>query len=275
MAGPTRTSTTSPSPSTSRTAPKAPRRVQGHATRGAARLRQEDRALPMPVYVEVRINGHTCVGFIDSGSMIDMMSTTLADQLKLKLRAKSTPMSLQLAVTGSHSKINVECETDFEYQEIRERRTWDVANLDLYDIVLGTPFLWQHSVLIGMNPTRVFIGSVISKPLQGDSMVIVRSAAASVTLQSVETLRQRIFEEASDLFKEAAKTPLPPMRAINHEIPLKDETKTYPYRPSRCPEALRPLWIQKKLDYLNTGRWRYAAGGGSCCPLMIIPKPKS
>ncbi|KZV79531.1 hypothetical protein EXIGLDRAFT_706862 [Exidia glandulosa HHB12029] len=210
-------------------------------------------ALPMPVYVEVRINGH----------------------LKLKLRAKSKPMSLQLAVTGSHSKINVECETKFEYQEINEQRTWDVANLDLYDIVLGTPFLWQHSVLIGMNPTRVFIGSTVAKPLEGESMVTIRSAGTYVTQPDVEALRKRVFEAAADLFREAAKTPLPPMRAINHEIPLKDETKTYPYRPSRCPEALRPQWIQKKLDYLNTGRWRYAAGGGSCCPLMIIPKPKS
>ncbi|KAF8220658.1 hypothetical protein L208DRAFT_1416363, partial [Tricholoma matsutake] len=32
---------------------------------------------------------------------------------------------------------------------------------------------------------------------------------------------------------------LPPLQAINHTVPLIDENKIYPWRPSRCPEALR------------------------------------
>lgn len=154
--------------------------------------------------------------------MIDMMSTTLADQLKIPLRAKSTPMNLQMAVSGSRSKINVECETRFQYQNIDETRRWDVANIDHYDIVLGTPFLWQHSVLLGFNPTRIVIGSNASKPMSGSDMIIYRGARATVTQQSIENLRKTVFSDAQDLFKEAATTPLPPMRAINHEIPLKD-----------------------------------------------------
>ncbi|KZV78652.1 hypothetical protein EXIGLDRAFT_633571, partial [Exidia glandulosa HHB12029] len=257
-----------------RTALVAANRIADHARRGASRIRNDERLLPMPISVEVRINGNVCVAFIDSGSMLDMMSTTFADQLKIPLKQKVVPMNLQMAVSGSQSKVNVECTTDFAYQDIRERRTWDVANIDHYDIVLGTPFIWQHSVLIGMNPTRVFIGSAVAKPLQGDSMVTIRSARATAIEAKLEDLRNQVFEAAQDLFQDTAKTELPPLRAINHEIPLIDEHKVYPYRPSRCPEALRPLWLQKKMDYLNTSRWRYAAGG-TCCPLMILPKPKS
>ncbi|KZV86457.1 hypothetical protein EXIGLDRAFT_752800 [Exidia glandulosa HHB12029] len=235
------------------------------------RVSQEERAT-RPARGLRRTIGESAL--VDSGSLTDFMSTTLADQLKVRCKVKKTPLDLQLAIVGSRSKVNVECETDFEYQGIKERRTWDVANVDSYDIVLGTPFLWQHAVLIGLNPTRVLIGSLKAKPLEGKTMLVLKSAVARVATATIDDLREQLFKEASDLFKEAANTPLPPLRAINHEVPLKDTAKVYPYRPSRCAEALRPLWVKKKLDYLNTGRWRYSAGG-TCCPLMIIPKPKT
>ena len=67
------------------------------------------------------------------------------------------------------------------------------------------------------------------------------------------------MEEAQPLCSQAGATALPPFRAINHSIPLIDETKIYPWRPSRCPEALRPLWVEKKNTYLNSGRWEMSA----------------
>lgn len=243
-------------------------------TKTSMRVKNDARLFPMPVTVYVRINGRQCTALVDSGSLTDFMSTTLADQLKVRCRPKEQPLDLQLAIVGSRSKVNVECETEFVYQNIREQRKWDVANVDTYDIVLGTPFIWQHSVLIGLNPTRVLVGSDAALPLEGKSMLVLRSAAVQLASASVDKLREIIFRDASDLFKEAANTPIPPLRIINHEIPLKDEQKIYPYRPSRCPEALRPQWVKKKMDYLNSGRWRYSAGG-TCCPLLIIPKPKS
>ena len=56
--------------------------------------------------------------------------------------------------------------------------------------------------------------------------------------QEIDKCRQEIKEYAKDLFKDAAETPLPPMRAINHTIPLIDEDKKYKFRRATCLDPL-------------------------------------
>jgi hypothetical protein len=78
--------------------------------------------------------------------------------------------------------------------------------------------------------------------------------------------------EAADLCQDAARAALPPLQAINHTIPLVDEKKVYSWRPSKCPEALKPLWRKKKQAYLDSGQWRVASGTNAL-PMLLIPKP--
>src|SRR5882762_5170248 len=125
-------------------------------------------------------------------------------------------------------------------------------NLDGYDLILGTPFMFQHQVLLGFNPTQVAVKSAISLPLKGNQVTMLSSLATDLTEVRLSQLR----EYASDICKTAVETPLPPLRAINHTIPLIDETKTFPWRPSKCPAPLRPLWQAKCDAYLASGRWR-------------------
>ena len=67
-------------------------------------------------------------------------------------------------------------------------------------------------------------------------------------------------------------TELPPLRDINHTIPLIDESKTYPWRPSRCPEAFREQWAEKRDAYLKTGHWEITSAR-NMVPMLLIPKP--
>lgn len=79
---------------------------------------------------------------LDSGSLGDFISNNLADQLH-----------------GSRSKVNYGVTTQFQYQQVKELRYFDIIPLHNYDMILGTPFLHQHRVAVGMNPPRVVIGS--------------------------------------------------------------------------------------------------------------------
>ena len=69
-------------------------------------------------------------------------------------------------------------------------------------------------------------------------------------------------------------TEFPPLRDINHTIPLIDEKKTYPWRPSKCPEAFREQWIEKRDAYLKTGRWEITSASNTV-PMLLIPKPNT
>ena len=61
-------------------------------------------------------------------------------------------LSLQLAVSGSCSKVKAMVMAQMDYQDIHENCMFDIINIDPYDMILGTPFLYQHQVLLDFNP---------------------------------------------------------------------------------------------------------------------------
>jgi hypothetical protein len=46
---------------------------------------------------------------------------------------------------------------------------------------------------------------------------------------------------------------LPPLREINHKIPLIDEHKQYSYRLLHCPKAMYPKLMEKLHNYIDNG----------------------
>ncbi|EJD49909.1 hypothetical protein AURDEDRAFT_160931 [Auricularia subglabra TFB-10046 SS5] len=179
--------------------------------RTAMRVRRSARLVPRPVVVEALVQGRLTRVLIDSGSLADFMSTTLADQLKLPMNALERPIPVQLAVKGSRSKINVEVSARFQYQDIDCEKRFDIANLDNYDLILGTPFLWQHSVAIGLNPTRVLIGNAKPLTIHGSEVFSLSASAAIVEEERLEELRKQPKHECEDLCKDAWLTELPPL----------------------------------------------------------------
>ena len=64
----------------------------------------------------------------------------------------------------------------FFFQGINEKCRFDVINLENHDLILGTPFLWQHKVIVGFNLEKVVIGSLDSV---GDSPYILIGSAST------------------------------------------------------------------------------------------------
>jgi hypothetical protein len=242
-----------------------------HISRSAARPKDFERRVPDPVTVLAKINGNEIVALIDTGSGADFISTTVADQLNLVLEPLAKPMPCQLAATGSGTMIQYSTTVQFELNEINESRRFDVINIDIRDCILGTPFIWQHSVLIGMNPSRVRIQRAESQRLSGADCSIINAAAVDMLNNNINEIKKDLLKEVSDLCKSAGETPLPPLRAINHEIPIIDPNKVYKWRPSKVPEAFRQQWNIKREEYLRSGRWRFA-NANNAIPMMFVAK---
>ncbi|KAF8208397.1 hypothetical protein K438DRAFT_2072545 [Mycena galopus ATCC 62051] len=147
-------------------------RTHDHMSRTAMceKARDGNRVLPRQIIVEATINGQAVRALLDTGSMMDFISTKLVDQLKIKTEVLDKPVPLYMAILGSRSVVNRAATVSFAYQGIEGQRSFDVCNLDAYDVVLGTPFLFQHKVAVGFNPTRVIIGSISPLPLEGEMM---------------------------------------------------------------------------------------------------------
>jgi Retroviral aspartyl protease len=189
-------------------------------------------AIPKPVVIVVHINGQPACMLVNTGSLADFMSLNLAEQLRVKKIPLEKPLTIQLAVQGSRSKVNYGVMARLQYQEIDHERYFNVINLQNYDLILGTPFLYQHKVMVGLNSPRIVIGSRDPVEMKGPQVSVLELCAAEVFGESLERARIHLHELAKLLCSQAGATALPPLRAINHAIPLIDEKKVYPWRPS-------------------------------------------
>ena len=118
----------------------------------AGRVKGRDQVILKANIVAVQINGQPCRKLLDSGSLSDFISTTLVNQLHLHCDMLENPLSLQLAVSGSRSKVKAMVMAQMDYQDIHENCMFHVINIDSYDMILGTLFLYQHQVLLEFNP---------------------------------------------------------------------------------------------------------------------------
>ncbi|KAF8752463.1 hypothetical protein RHS01_07674 [Rhizoctonia solani] len=245
-----------------------------HVERNAIKVKDHTRKVPNTLIVEAKLEGESVRVLLDSGCQTDMVSTTIVDQLRLPKVKLTKPLQVQLAMAGSRGTLHYGVKARIEYQGIDEYRDFDVGNLDNYDLILGTPFLFQHSVRLSFNPYGVYIGSTKSLPLDGEQVIQINSLSADIVGLRMAELRDMLRDEAANVCKpKDGNTPLPPFRAINHRIPLIDGQKTYRFRPSRCPEALKGQFESKAREYLGSGRWKHSTGSNAI-PMLFIPKKK-
>ncbi len=133
----------------------------------ASKVKDSSRPVPRPIVVVVKINGHPARALIDSGSLGDFISSNLAQQLNVAKIELANPVRAQMAVQGSSTKVNYGVKVNFEYQSINEERYLDIINLSNYDLILGTPFLYQHRVGMCIDPPAIVIGNNESLPQGG------------------------------------------------------------------------------------------------------------
>ena len=147
-----------------------------------------------------------------------------------------------------------------------------MINLNNYDLILGTPWMHQHQICLRFNPARVVVGSDEAQPLKLGSDTKLMVHLLSRDEQNIEDMREELRRYTEPSCKDISDTELPPLREINHTIPLIDEGKTYQWRPSRCPEVFRSLWAEKRNTYVQTGQWKITSARNTV-PMLLIPKP--
>ena len=64
---------------------------------------------------------------------------------------------------------------------------------------------------------------------------------------------------------------LPPLREINHKIPLIDESRVYHHRQPKCPDAFKPALMAKIERYTRAGWWMPITATRAT-PMLCIPK---
>lgn len=92
----------------------------------------------------------------------------------------------------------------------------------------------------------------------------------SITSEERKRRSDRWFKEFRDITSGVPEV-LPPLREINHQIPLIDPTLRYSYHLPKCAEALKPLLMEKIIHYKKAGWW-IPATVSQAAPMLCIPK---
>ncbi|KAI0821520.1 hypothetical protein BC629DRAFT_1277804, partial [Irpex lacteus] len=226
-------------------------------------MRVTGKAKPRPlvpskcITIEGVINGLRAVILLDTGSSINAMSPSYALLSDTEAFPLEKPIGLQLGCVGSRSKINYGTEQSLTVGKSSFKTYFDIVNLDHYDIVLGIPFMRQNNVVIDFTRNAIRFGTDPVPPLEGEE-------------GKIDKLRKRWLDEYKDILSGVPER-LPPMREINHAIPLIDETHIYRYHTPRCPDALKPKLLEKIQKYVRAKWWIYQ-NVPQAAPMLCLPK---
>ena len=113
---------------------------------GAGPQPSRNKRLQRCIEVSVPVNGLVARVLLDGGSNTNMVSPEFATVAKIPAIELQEQMTLQLAVTGSRSKINYGAWAQVKLGSINPKVYFDIANIDGYDVILGTPFMWEHAI---------------------------------------------------------------------------------------------------------------------------------
>jgi hypothetical protein len=115
---------------------------------------------------------------MDSGSTTVSIMHDFARVAKLNVMQLENPVALQLGTVGSRSMINFGAKAQLELGTLREEDAYlDVVNIDRYDMIIGTPFMRKHGLVLDFGrDTLSFKGNALSTLTAGqeDLMIMKR-----------------------------------------------------------------------------------------------------
>ncbi|KIJ55676.1 hypothetical protein M422DRAFT_118727, partial [Sphaerobolus stellatus SS14] len=199
------------------------------------------------------IGGTKAHCLLDSGCEGIMISSDFMRANKLPKFELEKPVILQLACVGSKSTVQYGLTTKILLDKEKYDEYFDIANVNYYDVILGTPFLRWFEILLDFKHNRVQMGK-LSFPNRTEQCIYGVQRRITLSESDIPVLREAWQNRYSDIFGDIP-LELPPFREVNHEIKLIDPSKVIHYRTPRCPEALKEQLIDKINQYVTAGWW--------------------
>ena len=87
----------------------------------------------------------------DSSSTTTGITPAYAHIASITLNLLEEPQVLQLGTVGSRSIVKYGAEVKLDLPGVTKETYVDVANFDQYDMIIGTPFMWENKVILNFD----------------------------------------------------------------------------------------------------------------------------
>ena len=102
---------------------------------------------------------------LDSGSEGVLLSLEFTQAMGIKMFALEKPIALQLACISSRLMINYGTHVTIKIGRKVVEEYFDIANVEHYDAILGTPFLRKMGIVLDFrSPGMAQIGNEVTLP---------------------------------------------------------------------------------------------------------------
>jgi len=129
----------------------------------------------------VKVNGLEAYALLDTESTTVSVTHDFAQVVKLKIMQLENPVPLQLGMVGSRSMINFRAWTQLELGPAHGDDAYlDVVNIDRYDMIVGTPFMRKHGLVLDFEKDALTMwGEVIPTLSVGQEDLMLTKKQAS------------------------------------------------------------------------------------------------
>ncbi|KAJ7125366.1 hypothetical protein C8R44DRAFT_618762, partial [Mycena epipterygia] len=210
----------------------------------------------------VKINGKEAFTLFNSGCTTEACSPDFARVAGIEVFPIESEIVLQLGTAGSRSKINHGMMARVDYDDIHSDEYMDIVNLDRFDMIIGTKFIRKHKISLDFEYDTIRVSGVPA------TMLTEKQEVSEVERRNA--VRYRWMELSIDIMSGVPEK-MPPLRAVNHRIPLIDENLVYNYHLPRCPDAMKSQLLEKISRYTRAGWWE-AVQTNQAAPMLCIPK---
>jgi hypothetical protein len=134
--------------------------------------------------VLLKVNGLEAYALLDTGSTTLSVTHDFARVAKLRVLQLENPVPLQLGTIGSRSMINYGTRARLELGPVIENDVYlDVVNLDRYDVILGTPFMRKHGLVLDFSRNAL--------SAQGATITMITTGQEDLMLAKRRVIRVR------------------------------------------------------------------------------------
>ncbi|KAF5381784.1 hypothetical protein D9615_005370, partial [Tricholomella constricta] len=116
----------------------------------------------------VNVGGHDAWTLWDSGSTTTGVTPAFSQVAGLRVYPLDAPITLQLGTIGSHSTVNFGSDALVKTHGSEEMLYVDIANFDRYDMIIGTPFMRKHGVILDFATNTVVVNGVSTEATKVD-----------------------------------------------------------------------------------------------------------
>jgi hypothetical protein len=100
----------------------------------------------------IKVNGLEAYALLDTGSTTISITHDFTCVANLSVIQLENPIALQLGTVGSRSMINFSSRALLEFGPIKDDDAYlDVVNIDHYDMIIGTPFMRKHRLVLDFS----------------------------------------------------------------------------------------------------------------------------